>query len=277
MCMSFRLAPALALLLGMTSIAAAQSLPVSVNVSGNVATARIGLSTAPLADLTLSFDDASNLSASSLGISAELVSLSDPNLLARLPDANLTTIPADFPVLITIEPPALAGLSFRRTVNVEIHTHLLTYTAGTPYRVFKAPLGGAFREITREVLPGSVRARTSTGSFSQFLILADLRSSRDTIAEKFGWLRGQTAALSATPRAALESRIDAAEAAVADDDFAEAIAQLDAFSAEVAAQAGTAIPQQWRALRDQHNVAGELLSGAATLKFSIGFLRDYGH
>jgi hypothetical protein len=44
----------------------------------------------------------------------------------------------------------------------------------------------------------------------------------------------------------------------------------------VASRAGTQIPDVWRAARDKRNVAGELLSGANTLGFSIGFLRDYG-
>src|SRR5688500_8529507 len=50
--------------------ASAQTLPVSVNVSGNVATVRVGALGNPIADVTLSFDDATGLSAASLGISA---------------------------------------------------------------------------------------------------------------------------------------------------------------------------------------------------------------
>lgn len=259
-----------------SGVALAQPVPVSVAVSGNTATASIGLPGGTLAELILSFDDASGLAASSLGISAELVNPGSTALLARLPDASLTSLPAALPLLITVEPPSLGGLSFRRTVSAEIHTHLLAYTAGSPYRVFKAPLGGAFRDITREVAAGSVRARSSTGAFSQFLILADLRPSATVIAQKFAWLRGEVAGLSSPHRALLEAHLDSAETAVAASQWADAIFELDAFSAYVSAQAGSGIPQQWRALRDQTNSAGELLSGAATLKFSIGYLRDYG-
>ena len=232
--------------------AVGQSVPVSVSISGNTATASIGAPGSTLAELILSFDDASGLSASSLGISAELVSPTSAALLARLPDASLTSLPAALPLLITVEPPSLAGLSFRRTVSAEIHTHLLAYTAG------------------------SVRARSSTGAFSQFLILADLRPSSSVIAQKFAWLRSEVAALAAQQRTPLEAHLDAAEAAVASSNWAAAIGELDAFGAYVSAQAGHTIPQQWRAQRDQHNSAGELLSGAATIKFSIGYLRDYG-
>jgi hypothetical protein len=267
------------LALALTSVGAAalaQSLPVAVDIAGNTAHARIGLASDPAAELILNFDDASGLSAASLGISAELVSIQDPILLARLPDPGLTSIPSALPVLITIEPPLLGGLSFRRVVTAEIHTDLLEYTAGTPFRVFKAPLGGDFRDITREVLPGSVRARSGTGAFSQFLILADLRPSSVVIEEKLDWLHAEVATLASSDRATLQSQLDAAEAAVADGRFTDAFGQLDAFSEHVAANAGLSIPDQWRATGEGHNTAGELLSGAASLKFSIAVLRDYG-
>ncbi len=254
----------------------AQPVPVSVSIAGNSASASIGGGVVPLADLLLSFDDASGLTGASLGISAQLVSPNDPALLARLPDPTFTSLPAALPLLITVEPPNLGGLSFRRTFSAEIHTHLLAYTAGSPFRVFKAPLGGDFRDITREVIAGSVRARSSSGAFSQFLILTDLRPSATVIAEKTMWLRSEIAALSKTHSSALNTHLDAAEKAAKDERWADAITELDAFSAYVSLHAGVGIPAQWRALRDQHNSAGELLAGAATLKFSIGYLRDYG-
>lgn len=251
-------------------------LPVSVSISGNTAIASVGPASAPLADLILTFDDASGLSAQSLGIRAELVSLTDSSLLARLPAGGLATLGTDFPVLISVEPPTLGGLSFRRTVTAEIHTHLLPYTAGSHYRLFKAPPGGDFDDITREILPGSVRARGTTGSFSQFLILTDLRASAAVIDGKIAGLRDRVAALPSSERTALESQLDAAELAVDEARYADAVAVLDAFSAHVSARAGVGIPQEWRATGDADNIAGALLAGAASLKFSIGYLRDYG-
>jgi hypothetical protein len=271
----FRALLALALL-AVATLGWAQPLPVTVEIAGNTAHVWIGLDSNPAAELILSFDDAFGLSAASLGISAELISVQDPNLLTRLPDPGLSSIPSAFPVLITIEPPVLGGLSFRRVVTVEMHTHLLQYSTGTPFRVFKAPLDGDFRDITREVLPGSVRARSGTGSFSQFLILADLRPSSMVIEEKLDWLHDQVATLAPNDSAALQSQLDAVEAALLDDRFADAFGLLDAFSEQVAAKAGVSIPEQWRATRDGDNTAGELLSGAATLKFSIAVLRNYG-
>jgi hypothetical protein len=249
---------------------------VTVEVAGNTATAEIELAGVG-AELILTFDGATNLSAQSLGVSAQLVSLTDPLLLARLPSTSLTTLPAALPLLITVEPPSLGGLSLVNTVRAEIHTHALPYTAGSSFRLFKAPLNGPFRDITDEVAPGSVRTRGTTGGFSQFLVLADVRSTSSVIAEKFGWMRARSAALPALERAPIDAHLDAAEIALAEARYADAIAAVDALRARVSARSGSFIPNQWTPAQRDANLAGDLLGGAASLKFSIGYLRDYGN
>lgn len=257
-------------------VAVAQTLPVAVDVSGNTATVQVGDPAHPLADVTITFDDASGLSASSLGVSAQLVSLSDPVLLARLPSLQLTQLDPALPLLITIEPPQLGGLSFHRTARVEVHTHALAYTAGSSYRLLKAPLGGSFRDITDDVAPGSVRARGTTGGFSQFLVLTDLRETGDVIDQKVDWLRARIDRLPSAEQPEFDAYLDSAEAGVDSGAYANAIAALDAFRARAAARAGHPLADQWRATRDVENHAGELMAGAATLKFSVAYLRDYG-
>lgn len=254
----------------------AQSLPVSVDASGTTATIVLGDPALPLADLTLSFDDASGLQASSLGVSAQLVSLSDSALLARLPGLGLTPLDPAFPVLITIEPPVLGGLSFHRSVRVEVHTHALSYSAGSSYRLFKAPLGGSFRDISDEIAPGSVRARGTTGGFSQFLVLPDLRPTGSVIAQKIAWLRGRVDLLPPAEQPSFDAWLDTVASAVAAGQYADAITALDAFRARAVARAGSPIADRWRAARDLDNQAGELIAGAATLKFSVAYLRDFG-
>lgn len=268
---------ALTLLAATSTGAAAQALPVEVNVSGNVATVRIGPTGNPVADLTLSFDDVNGLSASSLGISAELVNITDPGLLARLPGAAQTALSSGFPVMITVEPPAAGGLSQRRLVHVEVHTHALTYSAGSPLRLFKAQLGAPFRDITESVLPGSVRTRGTSPGWSQFVIVADLRPSSAVIAEKFSYLRNQLGFLPSVESAPLLDYLSLAEQSVAQGKFDDAAVALDSFTARVSSRAGVQIPDLWRATRDTRNSAGELLAGANTLSFSIGFLRDFGY
>lgn len=265
-----------AVLLAGSRVAAAQSLPVTVETAGNVATARVGNSVNPLAELTLIFDDVSNLSAASLGISAKLVDITDPMLLARLPDPRLTRPDSALPLLITIEPPASGGLRFRRSGRFELHTHALNYATGSSYRVLKAPVGGKFQDTTEEIAPGSVRARSRYGGFSQFLVVADLRETGVVIADKIAALRARVATLPAGEQPPFVAQLDAVEAAVASHAYANAISGVDLISARALARAGNGLTDEWRATRDADNQVGELLAGAATLKFSVAYLRDYG-
>ncbi|HET8819720.1 MAG TPA: DUF6689 family protein [Xanthomonadaceae bacterium] len=253
-----------------------QVLPVTVEASGDTATVEVKLLSLELADLTLSFDDATGLSASSLGVTAELLDPTATSLLARLPDAQLNQLAGAFPLLVTIEPPASGGLSFDRTVRVEIHTHLLAYAPGSSYRLFKAPLGGEFRDITDEVASGSVRARGTTGGFSQFLILADLRETGAVIASKVDWLRNRIDLLPAGEQVAFGGYLDTVEAAVASGNYADAVTALDLFRARAASRAGNQLDATWQPGGTQENHAGELISGAATLRFSVAYLRDFG-
>lgn len=267
---------ALGLLAGAGTAPAQAPLPVSVEASGNVAHARIGLGSLTVADVMLSFQDASNLNAASIGISAEQINLADPTLLARLPAGSLTQIASGLPVLITIEPPATGGLRFRNTGRLEIHTHALPYAVGSSLRVFKAPLGGSFRDVTDEIAQGSVRARSTYGGFSQFLIVTDLRATADVVAEKVARLRANVDALPVAEQPAFDAVIDGAEAAVARADYAAAIADIDALKARALERGGTAIANEWRATRDVTNHAGEIAANSASLRFSVAYLRDFG-
>ena len=253
------------------------TLPVAVDIAGNIATVRIGNPAAPLADLTLDFDDATRLTPAALGIGAQLVPLTDPTLLARFPAGSLTAIPSALPLMITVEPPRLGGLVQRRLVHVELHTHALPYTTASPLRLFKAQLGGKFRDITESVRPGSVRTRGTTPGWSQFVVVADLRPTQQVVAEKFAALSATLDALAPAEAAPLRTELDACQQAVDDGRFEDASVALDSFVARVSARAGSAIPDTWRATRDTRNLAGELLSGASTLGFSIGVLRDVGN
>jgi hypothetical protein len=142
--------------------------------------------------------------------------------------------------------------------------------------LFKAPLGGAFRDITESIAPGSVRARGTTPGWSQFIIVTDLRSTSTVISGKFTYLRNQLTALPASESAPLSNYLDLAQTAVLQGRYDDADAALDSFNARVSQRAGTFIPDLWRATRDTQNIAGELLAGANTLEFSIGYLRDFG-
>lgn len=248
---------------------------VTVSVAGNQVSANIEVSGLE-AELLLSFDQATNLSAANLNISAQAVSLNDAALLARLPASGLASLPSSLPLLITVEPPSGTGFAFNNTVRVEVHTHALPYSAGSHFRLYKAPLGGTFKDITDEVAPGSVRARGTTGGFSQFLVLLDVRSTSTVIGEKLSALQQRTQAAPTTLAASLQSQLTAVQSALGSGNYANALAALDQFRAEVSAASGSTLANQWTPSDRNNNVAGDLLAGAASLKFSISYLRDYG-
>ena len=142
--------------------------------------------------------------------------------------------------------------------------------------MFKAPLGRNFVDVTDEIAEGSVKARTTYGGFSQFLIGTDVRTTASVIASKIDWLRARIAALPLNERGAFTARLNDTETAVAVADYAAAIAAIDDFRARAEARAGQFIANEWRATRDVENHAGNLISGAATLRFSVAYLRDFG-
>jgi hypothetical protein len=260
-----------------SGLAFAQAVPLNIGITGNVATIRIGSGPTPMADVILTFDDAVGLTPAALGVSASLIDLNQSSLLGRLPNASLVKLVSGLPLMVTIEPPRLGGLIQHRVTHVEIHTHSLAYTSGSTFRLFKAPLGGTFRDITGEVAPGSVRTRGTTPGWSQFLVVADLRPTGNVISAKYTYLRTQASVLPSVEKDPLLVLLDASEDALAGGDFALASAKLEEFRARVSSRAGTALPDVWKATRDVTNVAGELLAGADTLAFSIGYLRDFGH
>jgi hypothetical protein len=239
-------------------------------VNGNELRAGISLPGGLAVDLSISFEQVVGLSAENLGLSAEVVSLLDPDLLARLGGAS---IPAAFPVLLRIEPPAEGGLSFSGVVSISLHTHNVGYLPDSPLRLFAASAGGPFKDITESMGKGSYRCRGRKGSFSEFLILVDLRPVGQVIAEKLDRVDGilsENAALIAPPvLAELSGLVADSRAADAAGDTAGAIAKLDEFLAVVRRHSGAGIPDVWRSARDLVNVAGRLRAAGETLRFSL--------
>jgi hypothetical protein len=266
------------------------SAQVVVEIDGNIAHATIalddGTGTTYEAEATIEFDTPLNLAVETLALGAELVDPLDPAITARLP-AGLAIDPA-FPVLVTIEPPVVSwlfrsgfdggpspagSLSFRNAYRLEVHTHHLEYTPGSPYRLLKAPLGGMFADVTEDVLPGSTRARGRGGAFSQFVVATDSRLALLTAVDKLLALDARllAAVLGDPLRLDLVGLLAQVHAAVLIPIIGctNALIPLDGFLDEIAAHAGLDIANLWRAERDVANDAGELESLARTLRFSL--------
>lgn len=262
-------------ILAFLTLALAAALPaagqgiVGATINGNEISVSISLPGGLGADLTIGFEEVTGLSLANLGISARVVNPFTPGFLSRLPSGGVLALP----VVIRIEPPPAGGLEFKGVALLGLHTHNLAYSLGTPLRLFSAPLGGKFEDITAEIGPGSYRARSNKGGFSEFLIALDLRPINQVINGKFDrleeMLEDYEDAMPGSVYDDLEARLAAARAAYVSGATLAAIQQIDGFLAAVEAHSGTEIPDVWRSARDVANVAGYLREGATTLRFSL--------
>lgn len=273
---------------------------VVVSISGDSAHATILLTdshgASHQAEVAIDFDAPLNLSPASLNLSAALFDPNDVAFAARLP-AGIVVDPA-FPIIVTVEPPAYdwifasdftanedgsGALSFLNTYELEIHTHDLVYEPYSQYRLLKAPLGGAFADVTADVLQGSTRARGRGGAFSQFIV------GRNTVAAGLPTLLSvilpKTTALSTRLLTAVIGNVLNLQLTALLTNVvtilvqgvlnpvlacANALLPLDEFIGDVEQGAADGdIENLWRAQHDVVNDAGDLLSLAHTLRFSL--------
>jgi hypothetical protein len=262
------------LLLSASSVPGYGQTAVVPTISGNELTARIELAGGVAADLTITFEKVIGLSPGALAISATAVDPKDVGLLGRLPDPAVS-IPAAFPVVVRIDPTASSALSFEGVYKLSLYTSNLTLAANSPLRLYRAPSGGAFQDMTGFLQAGSVRAGGSGPGFSEFVIVADARVIDTVIAGKFdavqSLLSSNSSAIDPAVAADLQQRLSQARAAYDANSLAAAIDGVTAFGDEVKKQSGGAIPNVWRANGGPVNVAGLLRSAAETLKFSLAF------
>ena len=236
------------------------------------------------AEVTITFDSPTGLSVEALNLTAETVVPSDPAVTTRLPLG--TTVEPAFPVMITVEPLDRGlfygngfgeseigdnDLAFHNSYSIEIHTHELIYVSNSKYRVFKAPVGGAFADVSEDVLPGSVRMRGRGGEFSQFVAVRDDRLPLLVATEKLTALTLRTVAsnLNGVLEGQLLDLLTSVGTAILLLQIDDAIAAVDSYLGIVDAEAGDDIANYWRAHRDLQNDAGALQSLAHTLRFSL--------
>ncbi|MEO8803548.1 MAG: DUF6689 family protein [Rudaea sp.] len=264
---------------------------VTVSVNGNVATALVELpdSSTPTyaATVTITFDAAVNLTAESLNLTATLI---DPNNPPALPQQ--VSIDPDFPVVVEVEPTVAlfrnsfesgqtgnGNLDFLNTYLFDIDTaNLQCSSATSTYRLFKATHGSNdFADVTDDLIHGSVRARGRGGAFSRFMLVKDGRTQTLLGLPLIKLTNLSTRLLAATiSNPALVANLTTLLTNVATNlvvlNVTGAISNLDLFIASVTNNAGGDIANEWNADRSLVNDAGELLSLAQTLRFSLTLL-----
>jgi hypothetical protein len=217
-----------------------------------------------------------NLTAACLGITADVLDAAEiANVNTRLPHSDHQHVDTNFPVRVTVEPPANCGLTFQDHYDATFETEDLVYTADGPYRLMKASLGGPFHDITSSVTQGSVRSRGRTGAFSEFVIVADSNPTYTFDCEYvYSTLQARIDASSMSPTARQALTVDLAisRAAYEARNYADAVARLAIFEQHCVEYAGAALPNVWRSQRDLDNVEGDLVGNTGSLRFMMGRL-----
>ena len=286
----------------MLFVAAAPAIAdVSVSITDpNTAVATVKLPSAATptytATVTIKFDNATNLSADALNLTAQLV---NATTFTGLPLG--VTVDPNFPVQITVEPPIAlfrnsyegnqsgdGNLSFTNTYELEIHSdeHLKCTSTASDFRLYKAPHGSdVFADVTDYIYKGSVRARGRGGAFSRFVIVHDTQALGLPVVpllDLTGVLLTKvtglvTAILSAgiLNPAVLNALLASVSQVVADLlllNVPAAISDLGDLINNVSVNAGTEIPNVWSAVAPLNNGAGQILSAAETLNFTLELL-----
>lgn len=244
--------------------------------SSNTARADIALGGTPsvpqyTGTLFLTFDQPIGLTAANLNITAQIVNPNDPALLARLPSGGQVSVPSTFPIIVSVNPVATSGFEFTNSALVELYTTKLSHTPNSLYRLYKSPAGGAFADITEDVIAGSIRCRSRTGGFSDFIIVADNRTAVNAANELFARLNARIDDddIVPTTQAALELDIDEAYEEFLEGDYSDARQELDDLELRVQTASGVTIPNRWEAGGALNNAAGYLQSEASALDFYL--------
>jgi hypothetical protein len=257
--------------------AASAEAAVTVTITGaNTARADFALGGTPSAPqytgtVFLTFDSPVGLTASNLNITAQIVDPNDPALRARLPGGSEVAVPSGFPVMISVSPPANGGFEFLNAATVELYTTTLNYDSAVPYRLFKASPGAMFSDITESVTAGSIRCRSRTPRFSDFIMVVDSRDPLEAIGDKYALIEARLDNDDIEPltRAQLELDLDESLEEFLEGDYEDALEELDDLELRVETAAGAGIPNRWVAGGSLDNIAGSLETEAVALEYAL--------
>lgn len=246
--------------------------PTTLTIADNTVQAKIDLGQSIAVDVTLEFDNTVGLNANTVDITAELLSPTSLAIQNRLP-TSLISAPAAFPVMVSIEPKTDKGFAFEGVATVELYTKNLHYVAGTPLRLFRSHADGTFEDITQLTSSGSFRARGNTGSFSDFIIMADTRPQSEVLTTKYALLddvvSSNRSRIDPVVLTALDSGLNSLYSALQASDYTAASTAVDSLIATTETTSGAQMDDVWRSADDIVNVKGELLTRLYTLRYSL--------
>ncbi|MGS2719570.1 DUF6689 family protein [Paraglaciecola aestuariivivens] len=246
--------------------------PTSVSITDNKLQAKLQVNSAISVDLVVEFENSIGLSADNIDISATLVSPNDSSVLDRLTSTNISVLPS-FPVVVSIRPKADSGFGFEGLATVEIYTKAVDYSAAMPARLFRSHDNQDFEDITTMISAGSIRARGSTGSFSDFMILLDERSHpakiNDTYAQLNQLLSANSDLISSALSASLQTSFDSLQLALLTNDYTTALVVTDQLISVLENASNEQLSTVWRSSNDLVNMQGELLTRLKTLRYSL--------
>jgi len=239
------------------------------------------------ADFEMSFDlefhddpanpgDLQNLTVPCVGFSVSVLDATAiANVRSRLPDPVNQGVDPALPLRVVIEPPGGCGLVFEDEYDAEFDATNLVFNPASPYRLMKAPVGGAFEDITNVVDAGSVRARGCGGTFSEFVLVRDqAQNYTSELIAAFAGLASviDDAAVGPTARATLGTDHHVSRSAFEAGNFSAAIAGLDDLTEHSGILGGPALPNRWRSARDLVNLEGDIVARSNHMKFLLGRL-----
>lgn len=246
--------------------------PVKLEFNNNSIEAEFTLNSAIEVDLSLAFDNSIGLHPSNFDITAELVSLTDPDVLNRLP-SSLVQMRAAFPVVVSVKPKAGAGFGFEGMAAIELYTKAMHYNSNIPLRIFRSHDNGTFEDITMLTSAGSIRARGNLGGFSDFMIMLDTRLPDAVISHKYQLaeqlLTDNRSDIEATLLNQIDTQMTSLDSALSGLDYSQALTATDALISLIDNASGNDIPDVWRSSNDLVNVKGEMLTWLNTLRYSL--------
>lgn len=255
------------------SVQASQVVDVTYNKQGF--SAQVQVNSLIELELHVRFEEAIGVSAENFDLNFQIVSPLNLSVTNRL-SGSLVSLPTDFPVLITIKPKEDKGFSFSGVAEIEVYTKNLHYIPGSPLRLFHSSNGGQFRDITVTTGAGSYRARGQMGTFSDFLIVTDLRTPATIVSGKVSGLRDYLQSQSQRVNTLVYSQVDGLLATIQQQvyggQYSAALATVNELVSVLESVESVLMPNIWRSSKDLENVQGNLLSQARSLRYSLRIL-----